>query len=67
PQDLWTDYGGVAIAAAGWEQTLDRYGVDILVLHPKEHASLVNAVRLSHVWTAAHEAPNLFIAHRLER
>lgn len=64
PQHVWTDYGRVALGAEGWEQTLDDYDVDVLVLTPDHHASLIHAVKLSHAWTAVFETEHTFLARR---
>ncbi len=63
-QRIWTDYGGIALGADGWEQTLEQYGIDALALSPDHHAPLIQAIKLSHEWTAIFETKHAFLARR---
>ncbi len=65
PQQVWTDFGCVTLAADGWEKVVDRYGIDTLVLSPREHAALVQAARFSSKWTPVYENEHLFLARRM--
>ena len=64
PQSIWTDHCGIALGADGWEQTLQKCGIDILVLSPSHHAPLIQAVKLSHEWTAVFQTKHAFLARR---
>jgi hypothetical protein len=50
PDPLWRDYGAVTSGKRGWQQILDRYAIDYLVLDGTYHAELLAQVRRSPVW-----------------
>jgi hypothetical protein len=55
PDDVWADYEAITRGRADWQQILDRYGVDCLVLnnsYPEQHDLLMPLVRRSEAWTA---------------
>ena len=47
PDDVWEQYEAVTRGRADWQQILDRYGVDWLVLDDRSgyHAALLEQVR----------------------
>lgn len=53
--DVWHDYLSISRARTDWQQTLDRYGVNTLVLNKDWHADLVAAVEKSPSWHKAYE------------
>lgn len=55
PAELWLDYLRISAAAPGWEERLEAYGVQTLLLSPQEQAGLVKAARESGQWEAAYE------------
>lgn len=50
PADLWLDYLHISAAAPGWEATLEKYGIQTLMLSPQEQAGLVAAVQDASAW-----------------
>jgi hypothetical protein len=42
PQQIWTDYLDVANGREGWQDVLDRYGVDVLALSPSQSQKLID-------------------------
>ena len=55
PAVMWTDYLLVASAQFGWEDVLDRYAVNSLLLDKEQQASLVGAARASTSWVLVYE------------
>lgn len=50
PLELWLDYLAVSTAQPGWDQTLNRHGIQILMLNPTTQTDLVDAVRHNSQW-----------------
>jgi hypothetical protein len=50
PVEVWDDYASVVAVRAGWEDTLDRYGIGYLVLSQQEQPLLVEAADRSPRW-----------------
>jgi hypothetical protein len=50
PQDVWDDYFAVEDGRQGWNSTLDRWGVDVLILHPTWAAGLLAVIRDDRDW-----------------
>jgi hypothetical protein len=50
PDDVWTQYSAVTRGRADWEEILDRYQVDCLVLDEHYHADLLPQVQRSGHW-----------------
>ena len=48
--ELWLDYISLSTAAPGWEERLDQYGIQTLMLNPEEQMGLLNATRESGQW-----------------
>jgi hypothetical protein len=48
--ELWMDYVSLSTAAPGWEERLDQYGIQTLMLNPEEQMGLLNATRESGQW-----------------
>ncbi len=51
PLDLWLDYLNVSAAQGDWEQRLNKYGVQTLMLSPTTQPALVAAAQGSPEWT----------------
>ncbi|MBN1919765.1 MAG: hypothetical protein JW892_00850 [Anaerolineae bacterium] len=65
-EEVWLDYLRISAAASGWEERLERYGIQTLMLSSREQAGLVAAVRESGGWEEIHndEASALFVAEK---
>lgn len=50
PREVWKDYITISDVAAGWEEMLDRYGVNLIVLDQGTHAGLIGQLRASENW-----------------
>src|SRR5262249_14832465 len=50
PQDVWDDYFTVEAGREGWAQTLDRWNVRVLVLHPYWAAGLLSVIDRDPAW-----------------
>ncbi len=55
PEAVWMDYLRISNAMGDWETSLDRYGVNTLLLSPVEQASLINAVLASGKWVLLYQ------------
>lgn len=55
PGELWLDYIRISAAIPGWEEQLEGYGIQTLMLSPQEQAGLVTAVRESGEWRTLYE------------
>jgi hypothetical protein len=55
PDDIWSEYADLTAGRSEWQQILDRYQVDYLVLDPTYHAEsgLLSQVEKSHDWELA--------------
>nr|RLT05835.1 MAG: hypothetical protein DWI21_12325 [Planctomycetota bacterium] len=50
PREVWNDYVTISNVASGWEETLDRYGVNLIALDTATHASLIGRLRENENW-----------------
>lgn len=50
PEAIWMDYLRLSAADQGWEQTLNHYGAQTLMLSPSTQAQLIQAARRSSEW-----------------
>jgi hypothetical protein len=50
PQQVWDDYFLVSAAATGWQDTLDRWGVDAVVASHLHQAALIEAIAADPAW-----------------
>lgn len=62
PRKVWLDYQRVLKADAGWQQALERYHVDCLLVHTSRQPELARAVRLSQRWQVTVEAEGALLA-----
>ncbi len=56
PADLWMDYLRLSAASPGWEERLEGYDVQTLMLSPQEQAGLLTAARESGQWDEIYTA-----------
>lgn len=64
PQTVWKDYLRVARGLTGWQQTLDRYRVDTLIVDKTLQPALVDGVRGSEAWQTVFENDEAMIVER---
>jgi hypothetical protein len=50
PAELWLDYIRISAAIPGWEEQLEGYGIQTLMLSPQEQAGLIQAAQASGQW-----------------
>ena len=67
PIETWWDYSALGNALPGWENLLDKYGFQALLLDPGNQASLISAVKLSPDWVLEYEDPVAQIYTRIGR
>ncbi len=50
PREVWNDYVAISNVASGWEEMLDRYGVNLIALDSSTHAPLIGRLRENENW-----------------
>ena len=56
PREVWQDYMSVGAASANWEQKLDQYSVNTIVVDAAKHGALIKSVKLKKdVWQLTYE------------
>jgi hypothetical protein len=50
PQSVWNDYLDVANGREGWQDTLDRWGVDVAVLSTRQSGELLERIAHDSGW-----------------
>ncbi len=55
PPETWRDYTQVASGLSGWQQVVDRYGIQTLILDRAEQGVLIAAAARSGRWQPAYE------------
>jgi hypothetical protein len=55
PTEVWQDYQRVSNLINGWDITLDRYGVNTVVLDKLRHTNLIESLRHHDDWDVAYE------------
>jgi hypothetical protein len=50
PEAVWDDYTLVSSGREGWQEVLDRWGVDVLILHPGDASGLLNVIGSESDW-----------------
>jgi hypothetical protein len=58
PSDVWNDYFAVEEGRAGWEETLRRWNVDVVVLHPDWASGLLKVIPESTGWRLVTTSPD---------
>lgn len=54
PQDLWRDYLTASGASQGWQEVLDRRGIDLCILSYRHQGRLLDAMSRSPRWRLLH-------------
>ncbi len=65
PPRIWLDYLSISEAQCDWEQRLEQYGVNTLMLNPKEQSALVRAASESPNWKQVYQDPYAVIFVRV--
>ena len=55
PREVWLNYLQVVEQAAGWEEVLDRYGVNTVVVDPRFRDLLIRRLRDNAAWKVGFE------------
>ena len=55
PVEVWQDYMAISYAASDWEQRVDKYGIQTLMLHTTNQAALIAAARQAPDWVLLYE------------
>lgn len=50
PREVWTDYITISDVSSGWEEMLDRYGVNLIAVDAATHGNLIGRLRESENW-----------------
>ena len=50
PREVWNDYVAISNGASGWEEMLDRYGVNVIVVDEATHGELIRRLRENENW-----------------
>jgi hypothetical protein len=50
PREVWQDYVAISEMSSGWEEMLDRYGVNLIAVDTATHASLIARLRENENW-----------------
>jgi hypothetical protein len=58
PQDVWDDYFAVEDGREGWDETLDRWDVDVLILHPAWASGLLEVIGRNDDWRLVKGSPD---------
>jgi hypothetical protein len=64
PQPVWQDYLRVITLEIGWQQILERYRVDTVILDTDQHAALADALREDHGWSVLYEDDQALVIGR---
>lgn len=55
PREVWQHYLQITELQANWDETLDRYGVNALLLNPEFHSSLIKRLKDDSRWKIGFE------------
>jgi hypothetical protein len=64
PPEIWAEYVQIGNGASGWDEKLRHYGVNTLMLEPKNQAGLIAAAESSGEWERAYTHPAVIILVR---
>lgn len=67
PEDQWRDYVRVSNAQFGWEEILQRYAIDVLMIHQENQEMLAVAAQASPEWTLVYSDDYTLIFERSGR
>ena len=56
PQEVWQDYMSISSGAANWDQKLDQYSVNTIVVDVAQRGALIKAIKLKRdAWELSYE------------
>ena len=56
PREVWQDYMAISSASANWEQKLDQYSVNVVVVDVAQRGALIKAIKLKkETWELSYE------------
>jgi hypothetical protein len=55
PDEVWSDHDVVSTGREGWQRVLDRWNVDVVVLHRIEQEHVIPRIRQDPGWRLVHE------------
>jgi hypothetical protein len=58
PESVWDDYFLVSSGREGWQGVLDRWGVEVLILHPGDASGLLSVIGSDPGWRQLVAAPD---------
>lgn len=50
PREVWTDYVAISNGSSGWDDLLDRYGVNLIAIDEATHGGLIRRLRENEDW-----------------
>ena len=57
PTDVWEDYFTVTNGQEGWQEVLDRWNVDVLIVHPEQSKGLLDVIDEDPGWREVSHEP----------
>lgn len=51
PREVWSDYVAISNGSADWDDRLDRYGVNLIILDEATHDGLIRKLRENDQWS----------------
>ena len=66
PEHIWNDYQVISRSAPGWQEKLDHYGINTLVLNPEVQVALAENATRSGDWQLLYEDQTAQIFQRLQ-
>jgi hypothetical protein len=64
PRNVWLDYLRVLRGDTGWDSTLDKYNVRVLIVDKKDQATLLHALKTAPDWARVFEDDQAMILRR---
>ena len=66
PENVWNDYQVISRTAQGWEEKLEQYGVNTLVLNPVAQAALTEKAAASGEWQLVYKDHTAQVFQRVD-
>ena len=54
PREVWSDYVAISNGSADWDDRLDRYGVNLIILDEATHDGLIRKLRENDQWSTTY-------------
>lgn len=55
PREVWQAYQTISMAGGGWDDQLDRYSVNYVIIDPRQLKSLANQLKSDDKWSKVYE------------